>query len=296
MHDDQVTVTVETVIKLVEEQFPEWRGLGIRRFDSEGTVNSIFRIGTELSARFPLRPVEPTLMHEWLEEGAGLMREFADCAPFAAPLPVTIGQPGHGYQMPWSVQTWIQGDPGSANGAGLSVQLATDLAALVLALCAADTRGRTFEGGGRGGELVSHEDWVQTCLVNSEGILDDIPSLRGLWSEMRELPRGAPDVMSHGDLIPGNLLVAEGRLAGVLDTEGFRAADPSLDLVAGWSMLDAGPREVFRELLGCGRVEWARGRAWAFVQAMGATWYYVKSNPTMSEMGRTMLGRILAES
>ena len=39
---------------------------------------------------------------------------------------------------------------------------------------------------------------------------------------MRELPRGAAgDVMTHGDLIPGNVLVSDGRLAGILDVGGL---------------------------------------------------------------------------
>jgi Phosphotransferase enzyme family len=118
--------------------------------------------------------------------------------------------------------------------------------------------------------------------------------LRALWSTFRELPRLAPDVMSHGDLIPGNVLVADGRLAGVLDGGGFGPADPALDLVAAWHLLDDGPRAVFREHLGCDDLEWTRGAAWAFEQAMGVVWYYRESNPPMSRMGGTTLGRITA--
>jgi aminoglycoside phosphotransferase (APT) family kinase protein len=45
-----------------------------------------------------------------------------------------------------------------------------------------------------------------------------VPRLRRIWAAMRRLPRGAGgDVMSHGDLIPGNVLVSGGRLAGILD-------------------------------------------------------------------------------
>lgn len=47
---------------------------------------------------------------------------------------------------------------------------------------------------------------------------------------MRELPRGtAADVMNHGDLIAGNVLVSHGRLAGVIDVGGAGPADPALD-------------------------------------------------------------------
>lgn len=56
--------------------------------------------------------------------------------------------------------------------------------------------------------------------------------------------------MPHGDLIPGNVLVADGRLAGVLDVGGLGPADPTLDLVAAWRLLEAGPRGVLRAELG----------------------------------------------
>ncbi len=40
--------------------------------------------------------------------------------------------------------------------------------------------------------------------------------------------------MTHGDLIPGNVLVADARLAGVIDVGGLGPADPALDPVAAW--------------------------------------------------------------
>ena len=36
-------------------------------------------------------------------------------------------------------------------------------------------------------------------------------------------------------------------------------------------------------------------RAWAFEQAMGAVWYYVDSNPAMSNMGQRTLACIMAD-
>src|SRR4029453_2489585 len=51
--------------------------------------------------------------------------------------------------------------------------------------------------------------------------LMDVPRLRQLWAVLRALPRGAAgDVMTHGDLIPGNVLVCDGRLVGVIDVGG----------------------------------------------------------------------------
>jgi aminoglycoside phosphotransferase (APT) family kinase protein len=137
---------------------------------------------------------------------------------------------------------------------------------------------------------------MQTCFERSNGLLD-VARLREVWSVLRELPRGgAPDVMSHGDLIPGNVLVADGRLAGVLDVGGLGPADPALELVSAWHLLEAEPRQALRDDLECGDLEWARGMAWAFEQAMGAVWYYVESNPAMSRMGQRTLARILGEA
>lgn len=43
MHVNQLTVSLETVRGLVDDQFPGWRGLAIRSIASQGTVNAIFR-------------------------------------------------------------------------------------------------------------------------------------------------------------------------------------------------------------------------------------------------------------
>ncbi len=113
-----------------------------------------------------------------------------------------------------------------------------------------------------------------------------------MWAAFRDLPREAPDVMCHGDLTPGNVLVAGGRLAGVLDVGDLRAADPALDLISAWNLLAEGPRQVLRDALRCPDLDWERGRAWAFEQALGLVWYYAETNPVMSRLGRVTLDRI----
>ena len=119
--------------------------------------------------------------------------------------------------------------------------------------------------------------------------------VRSLWRRLRTLPRSAPDVMTHGDLVPGNLVVERGRLVGVLDVGGLGPADPALDLVVAWHLLDPGPRRVLRTELACDELEWQRGRAWALQQAMGLVWYYRGSNPVMARQGRTTVTRLLTD-
>jgi aminoglycoside phosphotransferase (APT) family kinase protein len=291
MHANQLDVSAETVRRLVDEQFPDWRDLPIRCVDSAGTVNAIFRIGDRLAARFPLEPDDVEEVRRWLAREADAARELAGRTRFPTPEPVAIGEPGDGYPLPWAVQTWLPGVPATDDDPGGSVAFAHDLAEFIGAVRAIDTRGRVFRGGGRGGDLRTHDAWMETCFARSDGLLD-VPQLRRMWTIMRDLPRASPDVMNHSDLIPGNVLVSGGRLAGVLDVGGLGPADPALDLVGAWHLLEAGPRRALRADLGCDDLEWERGKAWAFQQAMGAVWYYDETNPPMSRMGRRTLERI----
>ncbi|WP_211192058.1 aminoglycoside phosphotransferase family protein [Actinoplanes sp. TBRC 11911] len=284
MHDDEIEVAPGTVRALVDAQFPRWRGLPIERVGRHGTVNAIFRVGDRLTARFPLRPTA----RETLEAEAEAARELNGRTRFATPEPVVIGAPGFGYPMSWSVQTWLPGVVATELDPGGSEAYGRDLADFVVDVRALDPRGRTFRGHGRGGDLTDHDEWMATCLRHH-----DRDGLRRMWQRLRELPRGAgPDTMTHGDLIPGNVLVDGGRLAGVLDVGGLGVADPALDLVAAWHLLEDGPRQAFRERLGCDDLEWERGRAWAFEQAMGVVWYYRETNPPMSRMGQRTLDRL----
>jgi aminoglycoside phosphotransferase (APT) family kinase protein len=290
MHPDQIDVAVTTVRALVAEQFPRWRQLPVRRLTTSGTVNAIFRIGDSLAARFPLRP---DVSRRTLEREAAAARELLGRTRFPTPAPVALGAPGHGYPMSWSVQTWLPGTPATDDFGG-STPFALDLAEFIGGVRAIPTHGRTFTGPGRGGELPSHDAWVARCIEESKAMMD-ADELRRLWARFRSLPPARHVVMNHGDLIPGNVLVAGGRLVGVLDVGGLKAADPALDLVCAWHLLGPEPRAALRAELGCDDLEWERGKAWAFEQAMGLVWYYLESNPPMSRMGRRTLDRIRAD-
>lgn len=293
MHPNQLTISLEAVRDLVDVQFPQWRGLPIKEFRSQGTVNALFRVGDRLAARFPLEPGVVETTRRWLESEAEAARELLGRTRFRTPEPVAIGEPGEGYPLPWSVQTWLPGTVATVEDPSGSVAFAHDLADFIRGVRAIDTRGRTFNGEGRGGDLRSHDAWMETCFERSERLMG-VPPLRQMWGVLRGLPlSGAGDVTSHGDLIPGNVLVSDGRLTGVIDVGGLGPADPALDLVCAWHLLDAGPRQVLRDDISCGDIEWERGKAWAFEQAMGAVWYYVESNPAMSLMGRRTLHRIM---
>jgi aminoglycoside phosphotransferase (APT) family kinase protein len=293
MHEGQLAIDTGQVRRLVAAQFPEWADLAVHPVGSAGTVNALFRIGEHLVARFPLVGEDADEVRGSLAEEAERSAELARSTSVPTPVPVALGEPGEDYRLPWSVQTWVPGTDATMRDPGGSVGFAADLASFIRELRGLDTHGRTFDGSGRGGELRRHDGWMETCFAHSAGLID-VPAVRALWQALRVLPPSGPDVMSHTDLIPGNVLVSEDRLAGVLDGGGFRAADPALDLVAAWHLLEPVPRQVLRDALGSTQVEWDRGRAWALEQAMGAAWYYEQTNPAMSRMGVRTIERLLA--
>jgi len=297
MHPGELTITVTTVRALVEAQFPQWQGFDVERVASGGTVNALFRLGLELSARFPLEPDDPESTRQSLRAEAAAARTLLGRTPFATPEPVALGEPGSGYPLPWSVQTWVPGTPATGEGISDLDGLARDLADFIAGVQTIDTGGRTFagHGHGRGGDLRSHDEWMEQCFFRSEQLLD-VARLCRIWADLRELPRTDRDVMTHGDLIPGNILVAGGRLVGVIDVGGLGPADPALDLVCAWHLFDDAARQSLRHAVGCDDLQWERGKAWAFQQAMGLVWYYSLSHPSMSAMGRRTLQRIVADS
>lgn len=292
MHNDQVQIDIDIARDLIFSQFPQYENEKITPLPAAGTVNAIFRIGSKYTARFPMRVTDSVQAAALLREEAAAMEELAECCPLPTPRPIGFGKPDKAYPMPWLLQNWIEGETATAEGLSDSVTFARDLARLVNALRSADVKGRHFDGRGRGGTLSSHDDWMEVCFSRSEGLLD-VPRLRDMWAALHNLPTAEAEVMSHRDLIPANLLVRGERLVGVLDGGSFGPADPALDLVAGWHLLDREKRKLFREATGASELEWRRGAAWAFEQAMGLVWYYQETNPTMSRLGQRTISRLL---
>ena len=135
------------------------------------------------------------------------------------------------------MQTWLDGDVATPTGLEASESFAGDIATLLEWLRGADTRGREFDGEGRGGVIGDQEAWMATSFARS-GELLDVPTLRSIWSKLRNLPPAGLAVMSHKDLTPPNILVHGERIVGILDAGGFGPADPALDLVSTWHLLD----------------------------------------------------------
>jgi len=171
---------------------------------------------------------------------------------------------------------------------------ARDLAGFVRELWAIDTDGRHWGGGQRGGPLSSRDGDVRRGLTASVG-LTETSRLADVWSRCLAVPAPLPrdDVWIHADLMPGNLLVRDGRLCAVIDLGMLCVGDPAVDLMPAWNLLGPRARDVYRNELGVDDSTWERGRGWAVVQGIVALPYYVESNPVMAETARHTLRAVL---
>lgn len=296
MHPGQLNLTPAEVTALVAHQFPVWGALSVTAVSSSGTVTSLFRLGDELVARFPLLPGEAGAVRRDLQsEGdAGMrLRSVATCPVSEL---VALGGPGPGYPQAWAVHRWLPGTVALDAEVAGSVDFARDVAGFVAALRKLPTDGVTFTGLGRGGDLRLHDGGVGHCLGRSTGQVDTA-AVAALWAELRTTPRAGSDAWTHNDLMPGNLLVDDaGRLAAVIDVGQAGVADPAVDLQPAWNLFTPVARAAFRSALQVEDEAWDRGRAWALVQALGCLWYYRESNPTMSALASHTLNALLQDA
>ena len=293
MHADQVGITADVVAALVAAQFPQWRAYPVRAVPSHGTVNALFRLGEEIVLRFPLQPNPGTMARAALLAEQDNARRIAAHVSLAVPEPVALGEPGEGYGGPWAAYRWIPGETASGQRIGDADVFARDLAKFVRAVHGLDTGGRGWDGRSRGGPLRTRDDGVRHALAESTH-LTDTARLTQVWAGcLKAAAHDGADVWIHADLMPGNLLVRDGRLVAVIDLAAVGVGDPAVDLMPAWNLLPAGARATYRDALGVDDATWERGRGWAIVQAIVALPYYVDSNPVMADTARHTLNAVL---
>ena len=290
MHADELETDEALVRRLLAAQFPQWAELPIEALPAGGTDNAIYRLGDKLSVRLRRRR----------ERGGSLDKEFewlprlAPLLPLRVPTPVARGAPGEGYPHEWAVYDWIDGE--DAAGAPLDLRrAAVDLAELLAALRRIDPAGGPAPGG-RGGPLRPRDEATRAGIAALADKID-AAAVTAAWEAALAAPDwDDPPVWIHGDLDARNLLVRDGRIAGLLDWGSTCVGDPACDVKVAWAVLDAETRPIFRELLEIDDATWARGRGWALSQAMIALPYYLHTYPAIVQEAWRWLGEALADS
>ena len=295
MHPDEVDIDVALVRRLVETQFPQWADLPIAPVLPMGTDNALFRVGDEMVARLPRREQATAALEkerEWL-------RQLAPALPVPIPLPLGDGEPAEGYPFPWSIYRWIEGEPATLANIDDAERFASDLAEFVAALEAIDASGGPVPGEHNffRGVALRERDAAARAAISALGSSIDGDAAIAAWDAALAAPEWArAPVWIHGDLDVRNLLVANGRLSGVIDFGGLGVGDPACDVMVVWKVLTPQTRAVFRAVLGVDDATWARSRGWALSQAVIALSYYrVSTNATLVREAERWLAAVLEE-
>lgn len=295
MHEGQWDIGVEAVERLVVRQFPAWRGLSVTPVVSHGTVNALFRLGDHIVLRFGLFPSGDPAWREELLAAQETVARLAARVAVQLPVPLAVGEPGDGFPGFWAVYEWIPGETAPESRITDLDTLAIDLAVFTRTLHDMPADGRTWDGLTRGGPLEDRDAQVRECIFDSAALVD-ARRVEAVWDDCLAASQvGQGDVWIHADLMPGNLLVRDGRLVAVIDCEGLCVGDLSVDLMPAWNLLPAGPRDTFRRELAVDEAAWTRGRGWALCQAIVALPYYVETNKVMAETALHTLAALLEE-
>ena len=293
MHAGEARTDADLVRRLLRAQFPRWADLAVRRLDSGGTVNAIYRVGTELTVRLPL--IEHGTHGLWRE--AKWLPVLAPHLPTPIPTVVGIGEPGEGYPWAWSVHRWLEGEVLVEDHVTAPEELARDLAAFVTAMRAIDAPGGPTAY--RGAPLATADAEARPAIEALRRTDEpfDTGAVVAAWETALAAPpwAGRP-CWTHSDLMPSNLLVdVHGRLAAVLDFSTAGIGDPAADLIPAWNLLPASARRVFRDHVDVDDDTWARGRGWALSMAIIQLPYYRHTNKVISANARHTLTQVLAD-
>ena len=275
---------------LVRDQRPDLADYPLARA-TNGWDNATFRLGDDLAVRLPRRAeAVPLILHE-----QRYLPDIARRSPVAVPVPVHAGRPTPDFPWPWSIVRWVPGAAAADVAPADRGPAAESLAKFLLALHMPAEPGVPVNPV-RGVPLLERDAAVVERLRDRERY-PQAAALNAVWAQARAAKAWeGPPMMLHGDLHPGNVLLADGgALAGVIDFGDVGAGDPAVDLAVGWLMFDAGARRRFMDALGAAvdGDTWLRARGWALVLST-ALLSNSDDNPRMFSVGEFGIRQILA--
>jgi len=225
-----VIVDPSLVRALLQEQHPDLAHLMPVKV-AEGWDNFLFRLGDELAVRLPRRAASAKpIEHEqrWLP---ALSARF----PVPVPVPVRAGAPGPMFGWSWSVVRWLPGQS-LLHAASLDpVTIGAMLERFLRALhqpAPVDAPRNPW----RGVPLDARTAALHKHLQQLDGVVDRAAVL-SLWDRALSTPPWpGPPLWLHGDLHPGNLIMSDGHLSGVIDFGDLTSGDPATDFAVLWML------------------------------------------------------------
>jgi aminoglycoside phosphotransferase (APT) family kinase protein len=294
IHADQLDMDEFLVRRLLADQFPQWADLPVTAVPTSGTENAIYRLGDEMVVRLPYRPVR----NDQVEKLGRWLPQLAPRLPLSIPELLARGAPSKEYPAAWSIVRWLDGEEASLPRLHDPVGAAGTLAEFVRALMAIDATGGPAPGTHnfwRGVPLAARDEMTRRSIRASSGLVDTEAVTRAWERDVAALVWDAPLTWLHGDLVPDNMLLKDGKLSAVIDWGGLGVGDPAIELLPAWNLFRGASREAYREALGFDDATWARGRGLALSTSMVALPYYVNTIPVRAKRAIEVIREVLAD-
>jgi len=295
LHADEIDISEALVRRLLAAQFPAWATLRVEPVVSDGTDNAMFRLGRDMAVRLPRYPAAA----KQVEKEQTWLPRLAPHLPLPIPVAIANGSPApaNGYPWQWSVCRWLDGEQPISTQSDVA-QIAVDLAEFVAALHKIDPADGPPPGAhntGRGEPLARRDLATRDAIAALHGTID-VDAVTAAWEADLNAPvRHRQPVWIHGDLSAGNLLVANGRLSGVIDFGCLGVGDPACDLIVAWNLFSEDARRTYRAALMVDDATWARGRGWALSVALIQLPYYRDTNPVIAANAVRTIETVLAD-
>ncbi len=162
---------------------------------------------------------------------------------------------------------WIEGDNPVEGHLTAPGPLAGELAEFLLALWRIDVAEVDLAdcpAAYRGGPLAEEHEFTLGAIEQVRGQID-AEAARAIWDDAMYLPaRDGPATFVHADMMPGNVVTRDGRLAAVIDFGAAGIGDPSVDLIVSGSCPSGLPARY-----GCRRCHLAAGQSSCLVLVYG---------------------------
>ncbi|MDX3072846.1 aminoglycoside phosphotransferase family protein [Streptomyces sp. NPDC088354] len=289
--DGRAGIDAPLVRRLVSAQFPRWRDLPVTPVEKDGWDNRTYRLGDAMTVRLPTGAgYVPAVAkeHTWLPR-------LAPRLPVPVPPVLAMGVPGEGYPYPWSVRGWLPGQTADRGHLDDLPRFAVSVAGFLHALRRCDASGGPLAGEHswyRGASPAHYDDETRRCLAVLGGRVDTARAT-AVWDAALAARWEGEPVWFHGDIASGNLLVADGDLAAVIDFGTCGVGDPACDLVITWTFFSGAGREAFRRAVALDDATWARARGWALWKALLVLTGVIDDDPARAGVQQRVIQDVL---
>jgi aminoglycoside phosphotransferase (APT) family kinase protein len=247
--DAEVAIDRPLVRALIGEQFPELDASSARLI-GQGWDNSVWFVDERWAFRFPRREIAVPGVRREMD----VLPRLAPLVPVPVPEPRFVGVPSDRFPWPFFGTPLLRGREAAETALDHDerVAIGAQLGGFLRALHAPETLEAIDPGGtlpvdfNRRADMpfrvmrlreklavLPPEDWVRP------------PLLEAVLTSAEALPRSTVEVLVHGDLHLRHVLVDAGAVTGVIDWGDLCRADPAVDLITYWSLLDARGRAAF---------------------------------------------------